>query len=89
MCLGAAITLGVRQVYYALKSPNDGAVELLSKWNPPVEQPFFTRPTEVRGGFHRDWSQHLFRRYANGAGPKGMRRWAASLAALPMVGVSS
>lgn len=84
MCLGAAITLGVRRVYFALESPNDGAVDLLSKWNPPVEEPFFTRPAEMRGGYHRDRSQRLFQRYADGAGPEGMRRWAASLADSPM-----
>ncbi|GAB3561462.1 nucleoside deaminase [Spelaeicoccus albus] len=81
MCLGAAITLGVGRVYYALESPNDGAVELLARWDPPIEQEFFCRPTEIRAGFHRDRSQELFRRYANGDGPVGMRAWAARLAA--------
>ncbi|WP_242498295.1 nucleoside deaminase [Nocardioides glacieisoli] len=82
MCLGAAITLGVGQVYYALESPNDGGVDLLSKWLPPVEQPFFSRPGDIRSGFHRSRSQRLFGRYAEGNGPAGMRRWAAGLAAL-------
>jgi len=80
MCLGAAITLGVQRVYYALESPNDGGVDLLAKWDPPIEQPFFSRPTEIRAGFHRHRSQQLFRRYADGEGPWGMRAWAAALA---------
>lgn len=82
MCLGAAITLGVGRVYYALESPNDGGVDLLSKWHPPVEQPFFSRPSDIRSGFHRARSQRLFGRYAKGNGPVGMRRWAEGLAAL-------
>ena len=82
MCLGAAITLGVQRVYFALESPNDGGVDLLSRWDPPVEQPFFCRPKDIRSGFHRTRSQQLFRRYAEGDGPVGMRQWAAGLAAL-------
>lgn len=84
MCLGAAITLGVQRVYYALESPNDGGVDLLSRWEPPIEQPFFRRPTEIRGGLHRSRSQTLFRRYANGEGPHGVRAWSAELADLTL-----
>ena len=80
MCLGAAITLGVQRVYYALESPNDGAVDLLALWSPPSEQPFFSRPGEIRAGFHRARSAQLFQRYAEGDGPTGMRAWAAGLA---------
>lgn len=80
MCLGAAITLGVSRVWYALESPNDGGVDLLALWDPPVEQPFFARPREIRGGYHRERAQALFARYAAGDGPRGMRTWAAGLA---------
>lgn len=80
MCLGAAITLGVQRVYYALESPNDGGVDLLAQWQPPIEQAFFCKPVDIRGGLHRSRSQGLFRRYAAGTGPAGMRRWAGDLA---------
>jgi tRNA(adenine34) deaminase len=83
MCLGAAITLGVHRVCYALESPNDGGVDLLSRWDPPREQAFFRKPTEIRGGLHRGRSQSLFRRYADGNGPPGMRGWSSELAGLP------
>ena len=83
MFLGAAMALGVTRVIFALKSPNDGGVELLSKWEPPVEQPYFARPAELVGGFHRLRSQELFAHYAAGTGPEGMRLWAADLAELP------
>ena len=72
---------GLKRVYYALESPNDGGVDLMRKWNPPVEQPFFTKPTDIRSGFH-PLAQQLFGRYADGDGPAGMRRWAAGLAGL-------
>lgn len=82
MCLGAAITLGVHRVVYALESPNDGAVGLLDAWSPPVEQSFFKRPGEIEGGIHRERSQALFAEYAAGDGPQGMRAWASGLAEL-------
>jgi tRNA(adenine34) deaminase len=80
MCLGAAITLGVDHVFYALESPNDGAAGLLDLWNPPVEQPFFRRPTVIRGGVQRTAAQELFAQYADGDGPGGMRGWCRGLA---------
>ncbi|GMA24349.1 tRNA-specific adenosine deaminase [Luteimicrobium album] len=83
MCLGAAVTLGISRVWYALESPNDGGIELVSSWTPPVEQPFFAKPAELRGGILRHRSQELFARYADGAGPRGMREWARGLADLP------
>lgn len=82
MCLGAAITLGVERVVYALESPNDGAVDLLNAWAPPNEQPFFKRPAHIEGGVLRHRSQELFARYAAGDGPAGMRAWARGLAEL-------
>lgn len=83
MCIGAAITLGIKKVYYALESPNDGAVELLSHWHPPVEESFFCRPEEIQGGFHRVEAQRQFARYAAmESAPKGMRDWAQKLSNL-------
>jgi tRNA(adenine34) deaminase len=80
MCLGAAMVLGVQRVYYALESPGDGGVDLLARWSPPVEESFFVRPAGVWGGFRRSRCQELFQRCAEGDGPAGVRRWAASLA---------
>lgn len=82
MCLGAAITLGVKRVYFALESPNDGGVDLLALWNPPVEQEFFSRPAIITGGIQRQAAQSQFHRYSLGSGPAGMREWAGSLARL-------
>lgn len=83
MCLGAAITLGIERVWFALESPDDGAVGLLSHWHPPVEQPYFCRPKEIIGGFHRKKAQEQFARYAAmESAPKSMRDWARGLSEL-------
>lgn len=80
MCLGAAITLGVEQVVYALGSPHDGGVETLSHWNPPVELPYFKKPHRIVGGIHQDRAREQFATYASGTGPASMRAWARDLA---------
>ncbi|WP_242459123.1 nucleoside deaminase [Rhodococcoides fascians] len=76
VCVGAAVALGVSRVWFALESPDDGAAELLRVRQPPVRSPHFVKPREVLGGIRRDESRRLFRRYAEGTGPAGMRRWA-------------
>lgn len=82
MCMGAAITLGVNRVWFGLESPNDGAATLLDSWRPQVEQAFFRRPGEIRGGFHRDQVKRQFSRYAASDAPTGMRGWALGLSRL-------
>jgi tRNA(adenine34) deaminase len=77
--MGAALTLGVRRIWYALESPDDGAHALLEQWSPRSPQPFFAPPVEVLGGVRRDESVALFAAYADGDGPAGMRAWARSL----------
>ena len=78
MCMGAATTLGVPRVWFALESPNDGAAELGQSWTPPTELPFFAKPREALGGIHRDEARGLFAEYAAGTGPVGKREWAAA-----------
>lgn len=80
MCIGAAITLGVENIWFGLESPNDGAAALLEHWNPPIEQTFFRKPRQIRGGFHRDVVRRQFAAYAASSGPVGMREWASGLA---------
>lgn len=83
MCMDAAITLGIDRVWFGLESPNDGAVELLEQWQPPYEQPFFSRPQEIIGGIHRKAVQDQFARYAVSSAPAGMREWAKGLSLQP------
>ncbi|KAA8882146.1 nucleoside deaminase [Nocardia colli] len=80
MCMGAAITLGVRRVWFALPSPDDGAVALLDSWSPPQELSFFAKPDEIRGGIRSDEARAQFAVYAAGDGPPSMRAWAGDLA---------
>lgn len=82
MCMGAAVTLGIDRVWFGLESPNDGAVALLEHWKPPIEQPFFSRPKEIVGGFHRLEVQEQFARYSTSSAPAGMREWARGLSLL-------
>jgi tRNA(adenine34) deaminase len=68
-------------VWYGLESPNDGADELLKLWKPPVEQAFFCRPREIKGGILRSEVREQFGRYVQlESAPAGMREWARGLA---------
>ncbi|OXR41613.1 tRNA-specific adenosine deaminase [Nocardia cerradoensis] len=82
MCMGAAITLGVRRVWFALPSPNDGAAALVESWLPPQELPYFAKPREIRGGIRSGEARAQFAAYAAGDGPAGMRAWAGGLASM-------
>ena len=80
MCLGAAMNLQVDRIYYGLGSPNDGGVELLQHWHPPVMQPFYKPPLVIEGAIREDEVRRQFKQYADGVGPAGMREWARGLA---------
>lgn len=81
MCLGAAMVLGVAEVYYALESPGDGGAGIAASWKNSPDAPFFVRPRMV-GGIRRAQSQDLFRRYCAGKPDTVATRWARSLVAL-------
>ncbi|WP_222105948.1 nucleoside deaminase [Catellatospora sichuanensis] len=78
MCLGAAMTLGVTEIVYALESPGDGAA-VLGTWRPETgDLPGYAVPVLV-GGVRRAEARELFRRYCDQAPDSGMRRWARTL----------
>jgi tRNA(adenine34) deaminase len=82
MCLGAAMSFRVGEVYYGLESPGDGAVALVQKWQRDERQaPFYGLP-KIHGGILRQESVTLFREYSerHPAGPKA--EWARTLAEL-------
>lgn len=83
MCLGAAMTLGVSQIYYGLEAPDDGAAGLVTKWRPGRQTLPFTRVPTVAGGYLRRDCREQFERYAATATDGGLRRYAVDLAALP------
>jgi tRNA(adenine34) deaminase len=82
MCLGAAMTLGVSEVYFALESPGDGAAGIAARWQPGPDMPWYVAPAIV-GGIRRIDSRDQFRRYCLTAADSGFRRWAQTLADLP------
>jgi tRNA(adenine34) deaminase len=82
MCPGAAMVLGVSEVYFALESPGDGGAKIAANWDPSPDAAWFTPPA-VAGGIRREESRDLFRRYCATAADSGMRRWAQTLAGLP------
>jgi tRNA(adenine34) deaminase len=85
LCLGAAMVLGVREVYFALESPSDGGTgitttAIAANWQPSPDMPGFAAPVMV-GGIRREESRDLFRRYCATAPDSPMRRWAESFLA--------
>jgi tRNA(adenine34) deaminase len=82
MCLGAAMSCFVGEVYYALESPGDGGVALVQGWVRRAEDiPGYQAPRIV-GGILRQESAALFGRYVEIHPPGPMRAWAETLARL-------
>lgn len=82
MCLGAAMALGVREVYFALESPVDGAAGVAATWQPGPGTRGHRAPA-VYGGIRRAESREQFRRYTATAPDSPMRDWARTIADLP------
>ena len=82
MCLGAAMSLFIGEVYYALESPSDGAVAMAQAWNPQSADFSAYRLPKIRGGILRMESIALFAQFAATCPPGGMREFALSLAIL-------
>jgi tRNA(adenine34) deaminase len=82
MCLGAAMVLGVADIYYALESPGDGGAGIAASWKNSPATPFFVAPRVV-GGIGRAESRDLFRRYCEGRPDTAATRWARSLVEQP------
>jgi len=78
MCLGTAMALGIREVYFALESPQDGGAALAAQRRAGPEPAWFAAPAMV-GGIRRDAGRELFRRWCDTAPDSTMRRWAETL----------
>ena len=82
MCLGAAMSFFLGEIYYGLESPGDGAVNLVKAWVRKEDDiPGYQIP-EIRGGVLREESIKLFERYVLLQPPGPMREWARTLAEL-------
>ncbi len=82
MCLGAAMSFFLGEIYYGLESPGDGAVNLVKGWVRKKEDiPGYQLP-KIRGGLLRQESSQLFKEYVSRHSPGPMRDWAKTLAEL-------
>lgn len=82
MCMGAAMSFFLGEIYYALESPSDGAVGLAREWNPQSDDFSAYRLPKITGGILRKESQSLFGEYAELCPPGGLREFALSLSRL-------
>jgi tRNA(adenine34) deaminase len=82
MCMGAAMSFFLGEIYYALESPGDGAVDLVSGWVRKEEDiPGYQLP-RITGGLLREDSIRLFAEYVSRRPPSPRRDWAETLARL-------
>jgi tRNA(adenine34) deaminase len=79
MCLGTAMSLFIGEIYYALESPSDGAVNIAKMWNPQSDDFSAYRLPKIYGGILRKNSQELFLRYIEVCEPGAIRDFAKSL----------
>jgi tRNA(adenine34) deaminase len=78
MCLGAAMVLGVSDVYYGLGSPADGGARIAAGWETHPTMPWFAAPT-MTAGVHRSRARDQFQRYVDTAEESGVTRWARTV----------
>jgi len=82
MCLGAAMSFFVGQVYYGHEAPGDGAVELVRQWRRKETNLPNYRVPEITGGVLRDEAITLFKAYVARHSSGAMWEWAKTIAAL-------
>jgi len=82
MCLGAAMSFFLGEIYYGLESPGDGAVSLIEAWvRKEDDMPGYQLP-RITGGLLREESIRLFEKYVSLHPPGPMREWAKTLTKL-------
>lgn len=82
MCMGAAMSFFLGEIYYGLESPGDGAVSVVKAWVRKKEDiPGYQLP-KITGGLLREESIELFKEYVSRRAPGPMRDWAETLAKL-------
>jgi tRNA(adenine34) deaminase len=72
MCFGAALNLGVKQIYFGLASPTDGVTQAFAAL------PFY-QPVEITGGVLTGQCRELFEQYCQSAPEGGMKEWALTI----------
>ena len=79
MCIGAAMSFYLGEIYYALESPSDGAVKLVTTWDRKEEDFAEYQLPKITGGLLREESLELFKEYVAQSPPGPLRNWAETL----------
>jgi tRNA(adenine34) deaminase len=82
MCLGAAMSFRLGEVYYALESAGDGAVALARSWRRKEDDFPAYRLPRIEAGILRTESLALFREYVARHSSGAPWEWAKTIAAL-------
>ena len=83
MCLGAAMSFFLGEIYYGHECPGDGAVDLVHGWKRKEEDfPAYQVPN-ITGGILRDECLALFDEYVARHSGGALWEWAKAIAALP------
>ena len=75
MCYGAALSFFLGEIYYSLKAPEDGALNLVNFENFNSDYLQFQKPS-VSGGYCIERSKALFKKYMNTVGNEYLRGFA-------------
>jgi tRNA(adenine34) deaminase len=76
------MSFNLGEVFFALESPGDGAVDLIEKWKRRSSDiPSYKAP-KIHGGILRQESIDLFNLYVSRHNSGGLWEWAKTLAAL-------
>ena len=79
MCMGAAMSFFLGEIYYGLESPGDGAIDLVKAWiRKEDDMPGYQLP-RITGGLLREESIKLFEKYVSLRPPGPMQEWAKTL----------
>ena len=82
MCLGAAMSFFVGEIYYGHECPGDGAVALVQQWRRKEEDFPNYRVPKITGGLLRQEGIDLFKEYVARHASGAMWEWAKTIAAL-------
>ncbi|MFC1522636.1 nucleoside deaminase [Elusimicrobiota bacterium] len=83
MCLGAAMSSFVGELYYGLPSKGDGAVEMAKKWvRKESDIPGYRLP-DITGGILADETMSLFEKYVSMHNSGAMWEWAKTIISDP------
>jgi tRNA(adenine34) deaminase len=82
MCMGAAMSFQVGEVYYGVEMPSDGATALVRQWQRNEEDFPNYRVPAIIGGVLRNEAIALFREYVARYPGGAMWEWARTIAAL-------